>query len=639
MSIISEIGRRSLKVRIFMASVYVVLSLGAITMIYPFWLMVAGTSKSTVDSPESELIPSFLIDDTALYRKFSEGFFNESQSMMQMAYAEMDYTFRTMEIPDSAAPGLLDEWRAFQREVKLPPYFYDLAFLYCPTSKSTQPENLRRFKTELQRETGGSIGVLNTQLGTDFPGWAEVYVSPVNYVERRFNPGNTPYNLRYMKFKEEQPLDFRYYFSPEGHYKAVYLKAQYSKSIIYYNTAHGTKYDSWEKVRFPDRYPEGNGYTDSQRRDWEVYVRSLLNLLWIRADAAALPVYHDYLRDKYAGDIAVLNRLYDSHYKDFSSVPLAEGVPPNGVALSDWDSFIQGWSNPVSGKTHMIPIRMLRVRSIDTMFREALLAKYGTLEKLNAALGLNYKNVLDIIPPQRQANFDYLMSNKGQIRREFLKRNFIVVFEFIFIQGRAIANTVIYCMLAVFAGLIVNPLAAYALSRYRPPSTYKILLFMMLTMAFPPMVTQIPVFLMLREFNLLNTFAALVLPGLANGYSIFLLKGFFDSLPQELYESAELDGAGEFRIFWQITMSLSTPILAVISLQAFNHAYANFMMALLVCQDRDMWTLMPWLYQLQQYSGQGVVFSSLIIAAIPTFMIFLFCQNIIMRGIVVPVEK
>ena len=187
--------------------------------------------------------------------------------------------------------------------------------------------------------------------------------------------------------------------------------------------------------------------------------------------------------------------------------------------------------------------------------------------------------------------------------------------------------------------LIVNPVAAYALSRYKPPSAYKVLLFLMLTMAFPPMVTQIPVFLMLREFDLLNTFWALILPGLAHGYSIFLLKGFLDSLPRELYESAEIDGAGEFRIFWQITMSLSQPILAVIALQAFTTAYSNFMMALLICQNEEMWTLMPWLYQLQQRSGEGVVYSSLIIAAVPTLLIFLFCQNIIMRGIVVPVEK
>ena len=144
---------------------------------------------------------------------------------------------------------------------------------------------------------------------------------------------------------------------------------------------------------------------------------------------------------------------------------------------------------------------------------------------------------------------------------------------------------------------------------------------------------------MLRQFNLLNTFAALILPGMANGYSIFLLKGFFDSLPQELYESAQLDGANEWVLFWQITMGLSKPILAVVALNAFTAAYSNFMFAFVVCQDRRMWTMMVWLYELQQQSGQAVMYASLVIAAIPTFLIFLFCQNIIMRGIVVPSEK
>ena len=206
-------------------------------------------------------------------------------------------------------------------------------------------------------------------------------------------------------------------------------------------------------------------------------------------------------------------------------------------------------------------------------------------------------------------------------------------------MGSGIVNPVVYCSLAVLFALLVNPLAAYAMSRYKMPTSYKILLFLMLTMAFPPMVTQIPVFLMLRELGLLNTFAALILPGLANGYAIFLLKGFFDSLPRELYESAAIDGASEWTMFWQITMSLSKPILAVIGLQAFTVAYSNFMFALLICQDNKMWTLMVWLYQLQQQKGQGVIYASLIIAAIPTFIIFVFAQKIILRGIVVPVEK
>ena len=150
---------------------------------------------------------------------------------------------------------------------------------------------------------------------------------------------------------------------------------------------------------------------------------------------------------------------------------------------------------------------------------------------------------------------------------------------------------------------------------------------------------MIPVFLQLREFNLLNTFGALVLPGLANGFSIFLLKGFFDSLPRELYEAAELDGVSEFKMFWLITMNLSKPILAVIALSAFTTAYGAFFFALILAPDPSMWTLMVYVFQLRMTVDSPVVYASLILTAIPTLIVFITCQNMILRGIVVPSDK
>ena len=77
----------------------------------------------------------------------------------------------------------------------------------------------------------------------------------------------------------------------------------------------------------------------------------------------------------------------------------------------------------------------------------------------------------------------------------------------------------------------------------------------------------------------------------------------------------------------------------MIALNAFVHAYSNFMFALLICQDERMWTVMPWLYQLQQQAGPGVVYASLLVAAVPTLLVFTLCQKVILRGIVIPVEK
>jgi multiple sugar transport system permease protein len=289
---------------------------------------------------------------------------------------------------------------------------------------------------------------------------------------------------------------------------------------------------------------------------------------------------------------------------------------------------------------------------------------------------------------------DYVdfLAQRRPLRREFLTRNYVAVWDYLWLHGNAFRNTLIFCTLMVLTNLIVNPLAAYALSRYKPPSTYTILLFCMATMAFPVEVTMIPSFLLLRRFplyglligavaallvawllqrvkpnwpdwvkgiiagavglgigfvlgrelpnvSLLNTFWALVLPGMANGFSIFLLKGFFDSLPQELYEAAEIDGAGEWSKFWIVTMSLSKPILAVLALGAFTVAYTEFMMALIIVPDPRMWTIMVWLFQLQTFAHPSVIYASLVVATIPTLLMFLLCQRFIVRGIVVPVEK
>ncbi len=610
-------------------------------MVYPFGLMVAGATKSSTDRTEMELIPGFLKDDTSLYRKSVEGFFNERTEGMITSYDIMQADFKKLEMPDNAKINYHFEsaWRDFVNNSEMPFYAYGLFFINCPVSRQTVPLKMREFKAMLYDKYDGSIDAMNRDLNSDFPAWHALNIRPQVFLTRISMPNYSKFMRVYYDFKIKQPKNYRYYFSVEGFYKTIFLKALYTKDIDKYNAAHGTKYDSWAQVKLPRRYPGGSGFTKQQRKDWLDFTRNLLNVMWLRADQDSAPAFRKYLRAKYSNNIKVLNELYGTKYDSFEQIPLFDEPPLEGRQVVDWTSFIQGWRDPKNNELHILPKDKLRIHSIEFMFRDHLMEKYGSLNRVNRELGTKFESTLDIFPPQRETHFYFVQRHKNMLKWEFVKRNFVSVSDYILLHGRGVMNTFIYCGLAIFCALIVNPLAAYALSRYKPPSQYKILLFLMLTMAFPPMVMQIPNFLMLRELGLLNTFAALILPGLANGYSIFLLKGFFDSLPQELYESAMLDGAGEIRIFWQITMNLSKPILAVIALTAFKNSYANFMMALLICQDEKMWTLMPWLYQLQQKSGEGVIFSSLLIAAIPTFIIFALCQNIIMRGIVVPVEK
>ena len=637
MPIISKIGRRSLKTRLLLAAIYTVLSAGAVTMIYPFLLLISGSTKSAVDTPQSMIVPEFLKNEIGLFRKHTEGFFNEVPSLYSAVCRVDKPFFESATPPPSPNAKLFGDWHEFLSHSKLPHYYYTISYISVQTSKSVAPSNLRRFKSEMSQRFAGDIGKFNAGMGTSFPSWTQFRVLEGDLVLRTYKCGDSDWDRAYFKFKESVPIDDRIYFSVPGDFAQIYLKAQYTNDISEYNKSHGTNFASWAEIGITRNVPPET--QKAGRADWESFVRDILATQWIRIAPSANPLYREFLKEKYNGDIAELNKKHGSSYGQFDEIR-ADGEPPmKGVAASDWATFLSGYKDPESGKSFKAPLESLSICCIDFLFQDYLKGKYGEIASANSSLGTSFKSWNDILAPQAETNFLAFKNKKTSLRWEFCTRNFISVIDYLLLHGNALFNTVVYCGLTILCALIVNPIAAYALSRFKLPSTYKVLLFLMMTMAFPPVVTQIPNFLMLRDLSLLNSYAALILPGLANGYSIFLLKGFFDSLPQELYESASMDGAGEMRIFFQITMSLSKPILAVIALGAFTSAYGNFMMALLVCQDRNMWTIMPFLFELQQIGCQGLVFASLLIAAIPTLIIFTFCQNIIMRGIVVPVEK
>mgnify|MGYP000959969687 CR=1 FL=1 len=488
-----------------------------------------------------------------------------------------------------------------------------------------------------QKRDYSDIAVVNHIIGANFTSWNAVNIPRMAAMNRRAVPNVSKYGSVLCEFFSRQPIGLRCYYSLHGYYKKNYLKPLYSDSLEEYNQKNDTKFVSWSEISLSRRYPDQA--SAQTRADWEDFVRNNLALEWIRFDDSVAPLYREMLRHRH-GDIANMNRRYGGcNYASFDEVPSPQTAPSTGAARSDFNAFLQGYLEPSNNKLYVVPLQNIEICGLDFAYEDWVLSQYGGVAEAAHALGTEWQQASDIRMPQLDVHRSYFRDNIRALRWEFVTRNYKTVADYMLFHGRGIVNTIIYCGLAILTALLVNPLAAYAMSRYKMPSSYNILLFLMSTMAFPAMVTAIPSFIMLRSLGLLNTFAALILPGMANGYSIFLLKGFFDAQPQELYESAQLDGATEWVLFWNITMSLSKPILAVIALNAFTAAYSNFMFAFVICQDQKMWTMMVWLYQLQQNSGQAVMYASLVIAAIPTFLIFLFCQNIIMRGIVVPSEK
>jgi multiple sugar transport system permease protein len=364
-------------------------------------------------------------------------------------------------------------------------------------------------------------------------------------------------------------------------------------------------------------------------------------------------------------------------------------MPPDAGAAGLWSLFVQ----------RDCPLEALHLVRPEDFWQPFLRQRYPSLAALNAAWGATYAAWDEVRLPWAAFKYDGFLREKDGLRGRYIRHNFATVFAFIAIHGQALRVTLIYILLSVVSALTVNPLAAYAMSRFRLKESHHILVFLLATMAFPGEVLMIPNFLLIKSFpylqiltvlaclalfflvarvlgrrlplllaatvglalvaavagwvvphtarrlgmadsiSLMNTFWALVLPGLANGYGIFLLKGFFDSLPPELYEAGLIDGASELRMFWRITLPMSKPILAVIALGAFSGAYGAFMHAFLICQDPKMWTLMVFLYEFQQMHTLPLVMASLVVAAIPTLLVFVFCQNVILRGIVIPTFK
>lgn len=429
--------------------------------------------------------------------------------------------------------------------------------------------------------------------------------------------------------------------SYSGRQFRLWLMAQYGNDLSALNAALKTQFARWEAVLPPRQDIVGPTQPDTELiRKYREFVRMQPETRLIAWNAGGyfrgvlLPML-------YGPDPAKYNEKHGTNYTSFRDVPFPATAPVTG--LSDWKFFVTKVLCPdfvqltpdgeearkAAGvsKEEFIPTlskpEQLRVTTLDQQFADWASAR-----------GLSNQRI-----PQAALDWEAFEKEELFWKWQFLTMNYERVLDEILLHGRAIVNTLILVTLSVCGALIVNPLAAYALSRFKLRKTYHILLFCLATIAFPAEVTMIPVFLQMKELHLLNTFGALVLPSLASGFSIFLLKGFFDSLPKELYEAAELDGASEWTMFWQITMNLSKPILAVIALGAFSAAYGTFFFALILAPDPKMWTIMVYIFQLRSGVDFPVVYASLIITAIPTLLVFIFFQNIILRGIVVPSDK
>jgi multiple sugar transport system permease protein len=209
-----------------------------------------------------------------------------------------------------------------------------------------------------------------------------------------------------------------------------------------------------------------------------------------------------------------------------------------------------------------------------------------------------------------------------------------------FSLGRLLLNTLYYAFGALAFQLVFDVAAAYSLSRLRPVLGNVILAMMVATLMIPAMVLIVPLYITVAHLPIVNISligspAAIWLPSVANGFNIFLLKRFFDSIPVELTEAAVIDGASPMRTLRSIIIPISRPILAVVSIFSLVAVWKDFLWPLLVeggfNPPRE--TLNVGIWTASQTAPENMVLAASAIAAVPTIIFFLIFQRNILAGL------
>ena len=209
---------------------------------------------------------------------------------------------------------------------------------------------------------------------------------------------------------------------------------------------------------------------------------------------------------------------------------------------------------------------------------------------------------------------------------------------------RWFANTIIIATATAIATVLVGALAAYAFSRFRFKGRRLGLLGLLLIQMFPQLLLVVAIYLIILNtgdvfsFIGLNTLTGLIVVylGGALGVNTWLLKGFFDTIPAELDESARVDGATPAQVFWGVVLPLAAPVLAVVGLFSFVATVNEFVIASVLLQDRDTFTLPLGLrsYIDKQYAEEWGPFSAgVLLAALPVALLFAFLQRFIVSGL------
>ena len=201
--------------------------------------------------------------------------------------------------------------------------------------------------------------------------------------------------------------------------------------------------------------------------------------------------------------------------------------------------------------------------------------------------------------------------------------------------GRWFLNSTMVATVTTVLILVVDSMAAYAYARMEFRGRKFLFALLLATLFLPGIMFVVPNFLTVNRLGLLNNYAGVIMPGLAGVFGVFFLRQFFESLPKDLEEAAQLDGATPFQTFFYVALPLAKPALATLGIITFLGSWNDFLWPLLILKDRSLQTLPPGLSTLKgAYTSEyGQMMAGAVITAVPVLIIYIVLQRYIVQSV------
>jgi multiple sugar transport system permease protein len=230
---------------------------------------------------------------------------------------------------------------------------------------------------------------------------------------------------------------------------------------------------------------------------------------------------------------------------------------------------------------------------------------------------------------------ELLRNPTGWIPQEPTLENYVKWFTQFNIGGFFLNSTIV-AVVTVLGNLLFCSMVGYALAKMDFPGKRLLFLLVMVTLMVPGVVTFVPLFVMVGKLGLVDTYAALFLPYLAQPLGVFLMRQFMVDIPDSLLEAARIDGAGEVRIFTRIVLPLCGPPLATLAIMTFLASWNNFLWPLVAAQTEDRYTLpvaLALFSQAENATNYGLLLSGSVLVITPIVALFIALQRYFIQGI------